>query len=42
MLIVDHGREFADYQAIVKLTDAQVYFDLAYLPYERGSNENHN
>lgn len=41
-LTVDHGKEFADYQAIEKLTGTQVYFAHAYSPHEYGSNENHN
>ena len=41
-LTVDHGKEFADYQAIEALTSTQVYFAHAYSPHERGSNENRN
>ncbi len=41
-LTVDHGKEFADYRAIEKLTGTQVYFAHAYSPHERGSNENRN
>ena len=41
-LTVDHGKEFANYQAIEQLTGTQVYFAHAYSPHERGSNENRN
>lgn len=41
-LTVDHGKEFADYQAIEALTGTQLYFAHAYSPHERGSNENRN
>lgn len=41
-LTVDHGKEFADYRAIEKLTGAQIYFVHAYSPHERGGNENRN
>ena len=41
-LTVDHGKEFANYQAIEQLTGTPVYFAHAYSPHERGSNENRN
>lgn len=41
-LTVDHGKEFADYQAIEALNGTQLYFAHAYSPHERGSNENRN
>ncbi|WP_173007536.1 IS30 family transposase, partial [Lactobacillus helveticus] len=41
-LTVDHGKEFANYQTIERRTGTQVYFDHAYSPHERGSNENRN
>ena len=41
-LIVDHGKEFANYQTIEQITGTQVYFAHAYSPHERGSNENRN
>ena len=41
-LTVDHGKEFADYRAIEKLTGTQVYFAHAYSLHERSSNENRN
>ena len=41
-LTVDHGKEFANYQAIEQRTGTPVYFAHAYLPHERGSNENRN
>ena len=41
-LTVDHGKEFANYQAIEQLTDTPVYFAHAYSPHEHGSNENRN
>src|SRR5699024_4833701 len=41
-LTVDHGKEFADFHIIEKLTGTPVYFAHAYSPHERGSNENCN
>ena len=41
-LTVDHGKEFANYQAIEALTGTQLYFAHTYSPHERGSNENRN
>ena len=41
-LTVDHGKEFANYQAIEQRTGTPVYFAHAYSPHERGSNENRN
>lgn len=41
-LTVDHGKEFANYQAIEAQTDVALYFAHAYSPHERGSNENRN
>lgn len=41
-LTVDHGKEFADYQAVESLTGIPVYFAHAYSPHERGTNENRN
>lgn len=41
-LTVDHGKEFANYQAIEDQTGIQLYFAHAYSPHERGSNENRN
>lgn len=40
--LTDHGKEFADYRAIEKLTGTQVYFTYAYLPHERDSDKNRN
>lgn len=41
-LTVDHGKEFANYQAIEAQTGVALYFAHAYSPHERGSNENRN
>ena len=41
-LTVDHGKEFADFHIIEKLTGTPVYFTHAYSPHQRGSNENCN
>ena len=41
-LTVDHGKEFADFHTIEKLTGTPVYFAHAYSPHQRGSNENRN
>lgn len=41
-LTVDHVKEFVNCQTIEELTETQVYFAHAYLPHERGSNENRN
>lgn len=41
-LTVDHGKEFANYQAVESLTGIPVYFAHAYSPHERGTNEHRN
>ena len=41
-LTVDHGKEFANYNLIEEQTGVPLYFAHAYLPHERGSNENCN
>lgn len=41
-LTVDYGKEFANYNLIEEQTGVPLYFAHAYLPHERGSNENRN
>lgn len=41
-LTVDHGKEFANYNLIEEQAGVPLYFAHAYLPHERGSNENRN
>ncbi|MBS1014261.1 IS30 family transposase [Levilactobacillus brevis] len=41
-ITVDHGKEFADYQAIEQGYQIKVYFCHPYSPWERGSNEYFN
>ena len=41
-ITVDHGKEFANYREVEEQTGINLYFAHAYLPHERGSNENLN
>ena len=38
-ITVDHGKEFANYQALEQDYQIKVYFCHPYSPWERGSNE---
>lgn len=41
-ITVDHGKEFANYQALEQDYQIKVYFCHPYSPWERGSNEYFN